>query len=117
MAEEKTTGQVPELWKDVVVDECSVLDLTIETRPEVELGFGATVCLETLRQYRSQRPGRIASYLRLIEDFLGYFGREDLWRASGLQDLVLAEREVALESILGEGEAQDELLPWEQWPI
>lgn len=57
------------------------------------------------------------SYLRLIEDFLGYFRREDLWWASGLQDLVLAEREIALESILGEGEAQDELLPWEQWPI
>ena len=54
MANKESTGQVPELRKNIVVDECSVLNLTIETGPEVELGFGATVCLYmTLEQESS----------------------------------------------------------------
>jgi hypothetical protein len=55
--------------------------------------------------------------LRLVEDFLRNLGRENLWRAGVLQDLVLAEREKRFEDILGEREAKDELLPWEEWPI
>ena len=45
------------------------------------------------------------SYLRLVEDFLRNFTRENFWWASGLEDLVLAERKVALERVLSEGEA------------
>lgn len=57
------------------------------------------------------------SYLGLVEDFLGNLARENLWWTSALEHLVLAEGEIALKGVLGEGEAQDELLPWEQWPV
>jgi hypothetical protein len=73
--------------------------LTVEICDEAKLGFGATVCL------------------RLVEDFLRNLARENLGRAGVLQDLVLAEREKRFEDILGEREAKDELLPWEEGPI
>lgn len=38
-------GQRPEFWENVVVDECSVLDLSVEITEESELRFGASVCL------------------------------------------------------------------------
>lgn len=57
------------------------------------------------------------SYLGLVEDFLRNLARENLWWTSALEHLVLTKGEIALKSVLGEGEAQDELLPWEQWPV
>lgn len=45
MAEKQGAGKVPELWKNVEVDESGVLNLSIETRPEVEFGLSASVCL------------------------------------------------------------------------
>ena len=57
------------------------------------------------------------SYLGLVEHFLRNLARENLWWTSTLQHLVLAEGEIALKGVLGEGEAQDELLPWKQWPV
>lgn len=57
------------------------------------------------------------SNLRFIEDLLGNLIGEDLRRFSLLQDLILTEREEALEEVLSKGEAHNELLPWELWPI
>lgn len=42
------TADAPELGQDIAVDEREILDLTIQTRNETELGLGATVCLYVL---------------------------------------------------------------------
>lgn len=81
------------------MDKEDILDLTVETVDEFKLGFGATI------------------RLALVVDFLGDFLLENLWGLGLLQDLVLAEREEAFEEVLGDGEADDELLPWEERPV
>lgn len=55
--------------------------------------------------------------LGFVEDLLRDLICENLWWLGLLQNLVLAEREKAFEDILGEGEADDELLPREQGPV
>jgi hypothetical protein len=42
---------------------------------------------------------------------------KDLWRLQLLQYLVLAEAKEAFEEVLGNREADDELLPWKEWPV
>lgn len=39
------TAEAPDLGEDIAVDESKVLDLTVKTRDEAELGLCATVCL------------------------------------------------------------------------
>lgn len=56
------------------MDEKDVLDLTVETVDEFELGFGATVCLA------------------FIVDFLGDFLLQNLGGLGIFQDLILAQR-------------------------
>lgn len=43
---ERDTSDTPELGEHVTVDEREILNLTVETSDETELGFGATVCLQ-----------------------------------------------------------------------
>ena len=66
---------------------------------------------------RSSLNAQEISYLGLVEDFLRNLARENFWWTCTLEHLVLAEGEITLEGVLGEREAQDELLPWEQWPV
>lgn len=56
-------------------------------------------------------------YLALVEDFLRNLILEDLWRTGLLEDLVLAQREETFEDVLCDGEAYNELLPWEEGPV
>lgn len=39
------TGNRPEFWERVVVDESEILNLTVETGDETKLGLCATICL------------------------------------------------------------------------
>lgn len=43
---ERDTSDTPELGEHVTVDKREILNLTVETSDETELGFGATVCLQ-----------------------------------------------------------------------
>lgn len=55
------------------MNEEDILDLTVETVDEFELGFGATVCLA------------------LVVDVLGDFLLQNLWWLGVFQDLILAQ--------------------------
>lgn len=78
------------------MDECNVLNLTVETFHEPELGFSSTVILT------------------FIVDILRDLLLENLRGLRFLQNLVLAKRQEFLETILGDGETDDELLPREE---
>ena len=93
------SSQGPELRKDVEVDECSVLNLTVETTDESELRLGTSICL------------------RFIVDFLRDFISENLGGFGVLKDAVLTEREEGFEKILADGESEDDILPWEERPV
>lgn len=41
------TTESPELRKEIAIDKRQILKLTVETRDEAKLGFGATVCLSS----------------------------------------------------------------------
>jgi hypothetical protein len=86
----------PELGKNIAVDENEILDLTIETGNEAELGLGATVRLNAIASLVSFSRCSIVdctrSYLALIEDFLGNLTLKDLRGLSFLKDLILSER-------------------------
>lgn len=56
------------------MDEEDILDLTVETVDEFELGFSATICLA------------------FVVDFLRNFLLQNLWWLGVFQDLILAER-------------------------
>lgn len=85
----------PELGKNIAVDKNDILDLTIETRNEAELGLGATIRLKAIASLVSFRRcsivGCARSYLALIEDLLGNLALEDLRRLSFLKNLILSE--------------------------
>ena len=97
IAGEPGARQIPELRQDVVLNECNILDLAVETRHEAELGLCASI------------------RLALVEDLLGDLVLEGLGGSRLLEDLVLAEGEEAFEDVLADREAEDELLPWEAW--
>jgi hypothetical protein len=42
---EDEATDAPDLRENITVDECEVLDLTVETGNEAELGLCATICL------------------------------------------------------------------------
>lgn len=85
----------PEFRENIKVVESEVLELTIEIVDESELGLGAAVCL------------------RFVEDFLRYFMLQYCGRFGFLQNTILADAEQGLEDELGDGEADNQLLPWE----
>ena len=93
------SSQGPELRKDVEVDECSILNLTVETTDESELRLGTSICL------------------RFIVDFLRDFISKDLGRFSVLENAILTEREEGFEEVLADGETEDDILPWEERPV
>lgn len=76
--------------------ECYVLNLTVETVEQGELGLGASI------------------RLALVEHFLRDFMLENCGGFRLLQDAILSDTEEAFEDVLGDGEANDELLPGEQ---
>lgn len=98
-AEEHVAGPGPQFRKDVEVDKTDILELPVEGVDDLELGLGPTVCLA------------------LVIDFLRHFIFQDLGGLKLLENLVLAEAEETLEEVLGDGEADDELLPWEEGPV
>ena len=55
--------------------------------------------------------------LRFIEDVLRYLIGKNLWRSRSLQNLILTKGQKALEEVLGQRKANDDLLPREQRPI
>lgn len=81
------------------MDKGDVRDLTPDTVDELELGFGASVCLTLV--------------VCLLRNLLF----QNLWRLCLLQNLVLTEREEALEEILRNRKADDQLLPGEEGPV
>ena len=50
------TTEGPELRKEIAIDKCQILKLTVETCDEAELGFGATVCLVASRTISRNPP-------------------------------------------------------------
>ncbi len=118
ISDEQRARQVPELRKNIVVDECGVLNLSIEAEPEAKLGLCTSICLiytVSMMCYIDRAANYV--YLRFIKDLLGNLIGENLWRTSLLEDLVLAKREESLEEVLGDGESEDELLPWKQGSV
>jgi hypothetical protein len=55
--------------------------------------------------------------LRLVECFLFNFLVKCFRDGGFLEDTVLAVEKPVLEGEMGEGEAYDEALPWEEWPV
>ena len=108
-AQEPRAGQTPEFGEDVIVDECCVLDLAVETADEVELRFGASVRL--LVSACAADGSEVFSYLRLVKDFLRDFICKNLGRTRLPKDLVLAQRKEAFEKVLSDRKPDDELLP------
>lgn len=86
----------PELGKNIAVDENDILDLTIETGNEAELGLGATIRLKAIASLvsfcRCSIVDYARSYLALVEDLLGNLALEDLRGLSFLKDFILSER-------------------------
>jgi hypothetical protein len=56
-------------------------------------------------------------YLRLVKCRLFNFFAEGFGDGGFLEDTVLAVEKPVLEGEFGEGEAYDEALPWEEWPV
>lgn len=78
------------------MNERDVLDLTVQTVDELELGL------------------RSAISLALVEDFLRDLLFKNLGRLGLFQHLVLSEGQKALKDILRDRKANDELLPREE---
>lgn len=97
--EEQVASEGPELREDIVVNEQEVLNLRDEAADDAELGLGATVGLG------------------LVEGFLVDFFGQDGGGLGSLKNTVLAKSQERFEDILTDGEAQNELLPGEQWAI
>ena len=57
------------------------------------------------------------SDLRLVECFCVDFLVKGFGNCGALEDAVLAEEQPVLESELSEREADDEALPWKEWPV
>lgn len=93
IAKQQSTRPRPELGQDVILYKGDVLNLTPKLADETVLGLCAAVSLT------------------LVEDFLGDLLLENLGGLGLLEDLVLAERQEALEEVVGEGEADNQLLP------
>lgn len=98
-AEEQAAGPGPQFREDVEVDEADVLDLSVEGVDHLELGLGPAVCLA------------------LVVHLLRHLILQHLWRLHLLKNSVLAETEEAFEEKLGDGEADDELLPGKEGPV
>ena len=51
------TGQRPEFGEDIVLDECYILDLAVESGNEAKLGFGTSIFLKKKKRviFRSRR--------------------------------------------------------------
>lgn len=81
------------------MDKSDILDLTPETFDETEPCLCATIVLT------------------LVVDFLRDFLFENLGRLCILQNLILAQREEFFEGILGDGKADNELLPRKEWAV
>lgn len=103
---ERDTSDPPELREHVTVDKREILNLTVETSDETELGFGATVCLPLLTTpfYVPMFVAPLVTYLRLIVDFLRNFIFKNLGRLCPLQDLVLPEGQESLQQVLTQRE-------------
>lgn len=97
--EEQVASEGPELRQDVIVNEQEVLNLRDEAADDAELGLGATVGLG------------------LVEGFLVDLFGQNGGGLGSLKNTVLAKSQERFENILADGEAQDELLPREQWTI
>lgn len=97
--EEQIAGPGPQLGENIELDKCHILNLGPETGDDFELSFGAPVGLG------------------LVKGFLGYFLGEDGGGLGLLEDTVLAEGKEGLEDVLADGEAENELLPWEEGAI
>lgn len=87
---EPRSGHSPEFGKNVKVDECRVLYLTIEPTDCTKLCFGASICLLILAvtSIKLQRDG--VFYLTFVEDLLRNLIRKSFWWSRLLQDLILA---------------------------
>jgi hypothetical protein len=57
------------------------------------------------------------AHLRLVERFRVNFLVKSFGDRGALEDAVLPEEEPVFESEFSEREADDEALPWEQWPV
>ena len=86
-SKQQTTRPGPELGQDIVMDECDILDLTVETFDERELGFGPAISLALV----------IHILWDLLFQYLGGFGI--------VQDAILSERKKLLEEELANREA------------
>lgn len=93
IAEQQSTRPRPKLGQDVILYKGDVLDLAPKLADETVLGLCATISLT------------------LVKDFLRDLLLENFGRLGLLEDLVLAERQEAFEEVVGEGEANDQLLP------
>ena len=99
-AEEQVASPGPQFRENVVVNECDVLDLAVDTVEELELGLGAAISLLVRVASASQRLLRIQTqkpYLTLVVDLLRNLMLEDLGRLGSLENLVLAQTKEALE--------------------
>jgi hypothetical protein len=61
--------------------------------------------------------GVLSTDLRLVKCRLFDFFAEGFGDGGFLEDTVLAVEKPVLEGEFGEGEAYDEALPWEEWPV
>ena len=97
--EQQITGPRPQLREHIELDKRNVLDLAPEPVEDFKLGLGAAVRLRLVKD--------------LLRDLLGEHGG----RVGLLQAAVLAQREEGFEEVLADGEADDELLPGEEWAV
>lgn len=70
--QQQETTSAPELGEDIAVDERKVLDLTIETGEETELGFRATVGLSITKRGQLLNSSRSLVSLRRGTDIPGF---------------------------------------------
>jgi hypothetical protein len=111
-------GNIPELGKNIEMDDCDIGDLTVERADETEFGLCATICLSLasitapVSTYRYRR-----AYLRLVIDLLTDHSFKS-FRHFGLTELlVLSGGEPCLEKILRDTKADNDRLPWDAWAI
>ena len=89
--------------------------MAVETAEETVLCFRSSIRLPRISLVTIRR--KKSKYLGLVEDFLRDFILEHLWRTGLLQNLILPHRKKALEDILSNREANNELLPREQGSV
>lgn len=116
---QQETADAPKLREDIAVDENEILDLTIETGDETELGLCAAICLDRYIPHEMAVPLALpwtwrCPYLGLIEDFLRNLTLDHLGRRRPLENLVLPKRQETLQDKLPQRESHEHVLPWEE---